>query len=112
MTTGVWGAFTSALVPKWRWYAGPNWGIDGPAGWLGIPPLGDPIDEAAYYHDLGYTVLSNDIRSGQLTQGQAAPSLGPFFLLDYLLSNGISEYDRYENAADVYALTGRGWWPY
>jgi RHS repeat-associated protein len=38
--------------------------------------------------------------------------LGPFFLPTYLLNGGISQFNPFENAADVNALTGQGWWPW
>lgn len=38
--------------------------------------------------------------------------LGPLFLPLYLLSGGISVRNRFERAADRYAMTGRGWWPW
>ena len=38
--------------------------------------------------------------------------LGPLFLPAYLLCGGISVRNRFERAADRYALTGRGWWPW
>ncbi len=39
--------------------------------------------------------------------------LGLLFLPLYLLSGGaVSERNRFEQAADRYALTGRGWWPW
>ena len=39
--------------------------------------------------------------------------LGLLFLPLYLLSGGaVSERNRFERAADRYALTGRGWWPW
>lgn len=38
--------------------------------------------------------------------------LGPLFLPLYLLCGGISVRNRFERAADRYALTGRGWWPW
>ncbi len=37
---------------------------------------------------------------------------GPLFLPLYLLSGGVSVRNRFERAADRYALTGRGWWPW
>ncbi|SEK91149.1 hypothetical protein SAMN05428989_1055 [Pseudoxanthomonas sp. GM95] len=37
--------------------------------------------------------------------------LGPLFLPAYLLCGGISVRNRFERAADRYALTGRAWWP-
>ena len=39
-------------------------------------------------------------------------ALGPLFLPLYLLSGAISPKNRFERAADRYALTGRGWWPW
>ncbi len=39
-------------------------------------------------------------------------ALGVLFLPLYLLSGGISARNRFEQAADRYAQTGAGWWPY
>lgn len=39
-------------------------------------------------------------------------ALGPLFLPLYLLSGAVSPRNRLERAADRYALTGRGWWPW
>jgi hypothetical protein len=38
--------------------------------------------------------------------------LGPLFLPTYLACGGISVRNRFERAADCYAKTGRGWWPW
>jgi hypothetical protein len=38
--------------------------------------------------------------------------LGPFFLPLYLVLGGVSVRNPLERAADRYALTGRGWWPW
>ena len=38
--------------------------------------------------------------------------LGPLFLPLYLLCGGISVRNRFERAADRYAASGRGWWPW
>lgn len=38
--------------------------------------------------------------------------LGPLFLPAYLVCGGISVRNRFERAADRYAQTGRGWWPW
>lgn len=38
--------------------------------------------------------------------------LGPLFLPSYLLCGGVSVRNRFERAADRYALGGRGWWPW
>lgn len=39
-------------------------------------------------------------------------ALGPLFLPLYFLCGGVSVRNRFERAADRYALTGRGWWPW
>ena len=39
-------------------------------------------------------------------------ALGPLFLPIYLLCGGVSVRNRFERAADRYARTGRGWWPW
>ena len=38
--------------------------------------------------------------------------LGPLFLPLYALCGGISARNRFERAADRYAHSGRGWWPW
>ena len=38
--------------------------------------------------------------------------LGPLFLPLYLLLGGVSVRNPLERAADVYAHSGRGWWPW
>ena len=38
--------------------------------------------------------------------------LGPLFLPLYLACGGVSARNRFERAADRYAQTGRGWWPW
>ena len=38
--------------------------------------------------------------------------LGPLFLPLYFLCGGISARNRFEQAADRYASTGRNWWPW
>ncbi|HEV2606604.1 MAG TPA: hypothetical protein VGT79_01355 [Xanthomonadaceae bacterium] len=40
-----------------------------------------------------------------------AMALGVFFLPVYFMCGGISARNRFEQAADRYAETGRGWWP-
>ena len=39
-------------------------------------------------------------------------ALGPLFLPLYFLCGGISWRNRFEQAADHYAQTGHGWWPW
>lgn len=38
--------------------------------------------------------------------------LGPLFLPLYLAFGGVSVRNRFERAADRYAMSGRGWWPW
>ncbi|KZC16273.1 MULTISPECIES: hypothetical protein [unclassified Rhodanobacter] len=38
--------------------------------------------------------------------------LGPLFLPSYLLCGGISARNPFERAADRYACSGHGWWPW
>ncbi len=38
--------------------------------------------------------------------------LGPLFLPLYLACGGVSVRNRFERAADRYAMTGTGWWPF
>ncbi|TZF89803.1 hypothetical protein [Cognatilysobacter lacus] len=38
--------------------------------------------------------------------------LGPLFLPVYLASGGVGVRNRFERAADRYAASGRGWWPW
>jgi hypothetical protein len=38
--------------------------------------------------------------------------LGPLFLPVYFAFGGIGVRNRFERAADRYALSGRGWWPW
>jgi hypothetical protein len=37
--------------------------------------------------------------------------LGPLFLPAYFICGGVCARNPFERAADLYALTGRGWWP-
>ena len=39
-------------------------------------------------------------------------ALGPLFLPLYFACGGIRARNRFERAADRYAATGRGWWPW
>lgn len=39
-------------------------------------------------------------------------ALGPLFLPLYLLCGGVSGRNCFERAADRYAKSGRGWWPW
>lgn len=54
-------------------------------------------------------VRIGDHERGHVLQYMAC---GPLFLPLYFLCGGVSVRNRFERAADRYALTGRGWWPW
>lgn len=66
-----------------------------------------------YAHRAGWCVQPktrlNDHERAHVLQYMA---LGPLFLPLYFLSGGVSVRNRFERAADRYALTGRDWWPW
>lgn len=76
---------------------------------------GDTLDSdcVTYAHRAGHlqqpTIRLADHERAHVFQYMA---LGPLFLPLYLLYGGISVRNRFEQAADRYALTGRGWWPW
>jgi hypothetical protein len=76
---------------------------------------GDTLDSdcVTYAHRAGHlqqpTIRLADHERAHVFQYMA---LGPLFLPLYLLCGGISVRNRFEQAADRYALTGRGWWPW
>jgi hypothetical protein len=106
-----WNARECALVfHRWPW--GP-----GGAMTLGntILHTGDTLDSdcVTYAHRAGRaqepTITIADHERAHVYQYMA---LGPLFLPLYLLCGGISVRNRFERAADRYAMTGRGWWPW
>jgi hypothetical protein len=54
-------------------------------------------------------ILLSDHERAHVLQYMA---LGPLFLPAYLLCGGVSVRNRFERAADRYAQTGKGWWPW
>jgi hypothetical protein len=48
----------------------------------------------------------------ELAHVRQSLALGPLFPLAYLLCGGVSARNRFERAADRYARSGRGWWPW
>lgn len=95
-----------------RWPWGP-----GGAMTLGnvILHTGDSLDTtcATYSHRAGLceerAIVLGDHERAHVYQYMV---LGPLFLPLYLLCGGISVRNRFEQSADRYALTGRGWWPW
>lgn len=62
------------------------------AGWAPAPPV--VLADHERGHVLQYMVL------------------GPLFLPLYFLCGGVGVRNRFERAADRYAATGQGWWPW
>ena len=106
-----WRSRELALVfHRWPW---------GPGGAITfgnvILHTGDDLDSpcVTYAHRAGHgdeaPIVLADHERAHVYQYLA---LGPLFLPLYLLSGGISVRNRFERAADRYASTGRGWWPW
>jgi hypothetical protein len=95
-----------------RWPWGPGGAIT-----LGntILHTGDSLDSpcVTYAHRAGHaeepSILLADHERAHVFQYMV---LGPLFLPLYLACGGVSVRNRFERAADRYALTGRGWWPF
>lgn len=106
-----WRTRELALVfHRWPW---------GPGGAITfgnvILHTGDSLDSpcVTYAHRAGHgneaPIVLADHERAHVYQYLA---LGPLFLPLYLLLGGISVRNRFERAADRYARTGRGWWPW
>ena len=95
-----------------RWPWGPGGAIT-----LGnvILHTGDTLDSVCmtYAHRAGLceeaSIMLGDHERAHVYQYMA---LGPLFLPLYLAYGGVSVRNRFERAADRYAQTGRGWWPW
>lgn len=95
---------------RWPW---------GPGGALTLGNVilhtGDTLDAPCltYAHRAGHgeeaEILLADHERAHVYQYMA---LGPLFLPLYLACGGISVRNRFERAADRYARSGRGWWPW
>lgn len=95
---------------RWPW---------GPGGALTLGNVilhtGDTLDSTCvtYAHRAGHgcedPIVLADHERAHVYQYMA---LGALFLPLYLLSGGISVRNRFERAADRYAQTGQGWWPW
>ncbi|MEJ7746128.1 MAG: hypothetical protein WKF61_05125 [Luteimonas sp.] len=76
---------------------------------------GDTLDSqcVTYAHRAGQgaepMILLSDHERAHVYQYMA---LGPLFLPLYAACGGISARNRFERAADHYARSGRGWWPW
>jgi hypothetical protein len=66
-----------------------------------------------YAHRAGYGVeLPIVLADHERAHVYQYMALGPLFLPLYFLCGGISARNRFERAADRYAQSGRGWWPW
>ena len=91
----------------------------GPGGALTLGNVilhtGETLDShcVTYAHRAGLReeprILIGDHERAHVFQYMA---LGPLFLPLYFLFGGIGVRNRFERAADRYALSGRGWWPW
>lgn len=91
----------------------------GPGGALTLGNVilhtGDTLDSTCvtYAHRAGHCdeppILLADHERAHVYQYMA---LGVLFLPLYLVCGGISVRNRFERAADRYAQTGHGWWPW
>jgi len=91
----------------------------GPGGALALGNVilhsGQSLDERT----LSYACIARGSRDQPLRLGDHERAhvfqylvLGPLFLPLYFACGGISHRNRFEQAADRYALTGAGWWPW
>jgi len=100
----------AVVFHRWPW---------GPGGALTLGNVilhtGDTLDSSCvtYAHRAGLCeepeILLGDHERAHVYQYMV---LGPLFLPLYLLCGGISVRNRFERAADRYAHTGHGWWPW
>jgi hypothetical protein len=91
----------------------------GPGGALTLGNVilhtGDSLDSpcVTYAHRAGHgeepRILIGDHERAHVFQYMV---LGPLFLPLYFLCGGIGVRNRFERAADRYALKGSGWWPW
>ena len=106
-----WRPHDLALVfHRWPW---------GPGGALTLGNVilhtGDSLDDTCvtYAHRAGHghedPIRLCDHERAHVYQYMV---LGVLFLPLYLLSGGVSVRNRFERAADRYARTGAGWWPW
>ncbi|NUS37811.1 MAG: hypothetical protein HOQ02_02130 [Lysobacter sp.] len=91
----------------------------GPGGALTLGNVilhtGDRLDVACrtYAHHAGLVEEAPiSLAAHERAHVLQAMALGPMFLPLYLLCGGVSARNRFERAADRYARSGRGWWPW
>jgi hypothetical protein len=90
----------------------------GPGGALTLGNVilhtGESMDEPTRTYACDVTGGDGCVRIGDHERAHVYQylALGPLFLPVYFLCGGISARNPMEQAADRYALTGNGWWPW
>jgi hypothetical protein len=90
----------------------------GPGGALTLGNVilntGPSLDQSALTYACRAHGGNNCVRLGDHERAHVYQymALGLLFLPLYFLCGGISHRNRFEQAADRYALTGKGWWPW
>jgi len=90
----------------------------GPGGALALGNVilhtGENLDEPALTYACRAHGGADRVRLGDHERAHVYQymAFGPLFLPLYFLCGGISHRNRFEQAADRYALTGKGWWPW
>lgn len=113
-----------ALLPFGARLALSDWAIVfhrvplGPGGALTLGNVilhtGGSLDETALTYACRASGGSDCVRLGDHERAHVYQYmvLGPLFLPLYFLCGGISARNRFEQAADRYAQSGAGWWPW
>lgn len=90
----------------------------GPGGALTLGNVilhtGDSLDSMAMTYACRHSGGTDCVRLGDHERAHVYQYmlLGPVFLPLYLACGGVSARNRFEQAADRYAATGHGWWPW
>jgi Ca2+/Na+ antiporter len=90
----------------------------GPGGALALGNVilhtGNSLDETALTYACRAHGGNDCVRLGDHERAHVYQymALGPLFLPLYFICGGISHRNRFEQAADRYALSGKGWWPW
>lgn len=90
----------------------------GPGGALTLGNVilhtGASLDESALTYACRLSGGKDCVRLGDHERAHVYQylALGPLFLPLYFLCGGISAHNRFEQAADRYAQTGKNWWPW
>lgn len=128
LTAAPWSLLAAILAlaallggARLRWHCGAINVLRCPFGRPGALTMGhfvfyhhcDPSSRACRYIDRAEPAADACIRIDrhELAHILQYAALGPLFVPAYFLCGGVSADNRFERAADRFALTGRGWWP-